>query len=148
MRDGRHPCLAGETLDSYVPNDTVIGTDDVASVVLVTGPNMGGKSTLMRQAGLLLIMAHMVRCHKFVCKVIVKGTVFKSTSLLALSFQGCHIPARECEFSPVDRIFTRLGANDDIMAGESTFFVELSETSAILHHATKHSLVLVDELGE
>ncbi|XP_034233656.1 DNA mismatch repair protein Msh6-like [Thrips palmi] len=119
LKDGRHPCLSGETLDSYVPNDTVIGADGIASVVLVTGPNMGGKSTLMRQAGLLLIMAHM----------------------------GCHIPARECEFSPVDRIFTRLGANDDIMAGESTFFVELSETSAILHHATKHSLVLVDELG-
>lgn len=60
LRDGRHPCLSGETLDSYVPNDTVIGADGIASVVLVTGPNMGGKSTLMRQAGLLLIMAHMV----------------------------------------------------------------------------------------
>lgn len=119
LKEGRHPCLSGETLDSYVPNDTVIGTDGIASVILVTGPNMGGKSTLMRQAGLLLIMAHM----------------------------GCHIPAQECEFSPIDRIFTRLGANDDIMAGESTFFVELSETSAILHHSTKHSLILVDELG-
>ncbi|PSN56585.1 hypothetical protein C0J52_01554 [Blattella germanica] len=106
--------------EGFIPNDTSIGCgENEASLVLVTGPNMGGKSTLMRQVGLLVVMAHM----------------------------GCHVPAASMQLTPVDRIFTRLGANDDIMAGESTFYVELSETSAILHHATKHSLVLVDELG-
>jgi DNA mismatch repair ATPase MutS len=65
-----------------------------------------------------------------------------------LLFQGCHVPASSCQLTPVDRVFTRLGASDDIVAGESTFFVELSETASVLHHATKHSLVLVDELGE
>lgn len=62
--------------------------------------------------------------------------------------QGCQVPATSLSLSPVDRIFTRIGANDDIMAGESTFYLELCETSAILHHASKHSLVLIDELGE
>ncbi|XP_069702294.1 DNA mismatch repair protein Msh6 isoform X2 [Periplaneta americana] len=118
IKDGRHPCVS--SLEGFIPNDTTIGSEEEpASLVLVTGPNMGGKSTLMRQVGLLVVMAHM----------------------------GCHVPATECQLSPVDRIFTRLGANDDIMAGESTFYVELSETAAVLHHATKHSLVLVDELG-
>jgi len=68
--------------------------------------------------------------------------------LTLLLFQGCHVPASSCQLTPVDRVFTRLGASDDIMAGESTFYVELSETASVLHHATKHSLVLVDELGE
>ncbi|XP_065256527.1 DNA mismatch repair protein Msh6 isoform X4 [Emys orbicularis] len=90
-----------------------------AYCVLVTGPNMGGKSTLMRQAGLLAIMAQL----------------------------GCYVPAEACRLTPIDRVFTRLGASDKIMSGESTFFVELSETSSILRHATEHSLVLVDELG-
>ncbi|XP_021924020.1 DNA mismatch repair protein Msh6 isoform X2 [Zootermopsis nevadensis] len=118
ITDGRHPCVS--SIDGFIPNDTVIGCgEDEASLVLVTGPNMGGKSTLMRQVGLLVVMAHM----------------------------GCHVPAAVCQLSPVDRVFTRLGANDNIMAGESTFYVELSETAAVLHHATKHSLVLVDELG-
>ncbi|EMP31047.1 DNA mismatch repair protein Msh6 [Chelonia mydas] len=90
-----------------------------AYCVLVTGPNMGGKSTLMRQAGLLAIMAQL----------------------------GCYVPAEACRLTPIDRVFTRLGASDRIMSGESTFFVELSETSSILRHATEHSLVLVDELG-
>uniref|UniRef100_A0A7M5X3Q3 DNA mismatch repair proteins mutS family domain-containing protein n=2 Tax=Clytia hemisphaerica TaxID=252671 RepID=A0A7M5X3Q3_9CNID len=80
---------------------------------------MGGKSTLMRQAGTILIMAQL----------------------------GCYVPADVCRFTPVDRVFTRLGARDRIMHGESTFFVELSETSIIFQHATKHSLVLLDELG-
>ncbi|XP_055096813.1 DNA mismatch repair protein Msh6 isoform X5 [Symphalangus syndactylus] len=90
-----------------------------AYCVLVTGPNMGGKSTLMRQAGLLAVMAQM----------------------------GCYVPAEVCRLTPIDRVFTRLGASDRIMSGESTFFVELSETASILMHATAHSLVLVDELG-
>lgn len=80
---------------------------------------MGGKSTLIRQAGLLAVMAQV----------------------------GCYVPAEVCRLTPVDRVFTRLGASDRIMSGESTFFVELSETASILRHATVHSLVLVDELG-
>ncbi|GLH02763.1 Probable DNA mismatch repair protein Msh6 [Gryllus bimaculatus] len=121
IKDGRHPSII--CAKGYVSNDTMIGCEDSneisSSLIMVTGPNMGGKSTLMRQLGLLTIMAHI----------------------------GCHIPADECVLTPVDRIFTRIGASDDIMAGESTFFVELSETSAILRKASKHSLVLVDELG-
>ncbi|CAL1537586.1 unnamed protein product [Lymnaea stagnalis] len=130
IRDGRHPCVS-RTFEGgdFIPNDTVIGVRDEnddedgsyseSQVVLVTGPNMGGKSTLMRQVGLITIIAQM----------------------------GCYVPAQRCHLTPVDRIFTRLGASDRIMAGESTFFVELSETSSILQHATKYSLVLMDELG-
>ncbi|XP_030302530.1 DNA mismatch repair protein Msh6 isoform X2 [Calypte anna] len=125
LQHSRHPCIT-KTLfgDDFIPNDIMIGSKNKncsseASCVLVTGPNMGGKSTLMRQAGLLVIMAQL----------------------------GCYVPAEVCRLTPIDRVFTRLGASDRIMSGESTFFVELSETSSILQHATKHSLVLVDELG-
>ncbi|NXW79941.1 MSH6 protein, partial [Hirundo rustica] len=125
LRNSRHPCITKTFFgDDFIPNDIVIGIKDEgssseASCVLVTGPNMGGKSTLMRQAGLLAVMAQL----------------------------GCYVPAEACRLTPIDRVFTRLGASDRIMAGESTFFVELSETSSILQHATEHSLVLVDELG-
>ncbi|CAJ1067444.1 DNA mismatch repair protein Msh6 [Xyrichtys novacula] len=129
LTGSRHPCVTKTFFgDDFIPNDIFIGcpgsseNDEVtgdASCVLVTGPNMGGKSTLMRQCGLVIILAQL----------------------------GCYIPAESLRFSPVDRVFTRLGASDRIMAGESTFFVELSETASILHHATKHSLVLLDELG-
>ncbi|XP_075874926.1 DNA mismatch repair protein Msh6 [Nelusetta ayraudi] len=125
----RHPCVTKTFFgDDFIPNDIYIGcpgnSDDDgiegnASCVLVTGPNMGGKSTLMRQCGLVIVLAQL----------------------------GCYVPAERLRFTPVDRVFTRLGASDRIMAGESTFFVELSETASILHHATKHSLVLLDELG-
>ncbi|XP_077869467.1 DNA mismatch repair protein Msh6-like [Saccoglossus kowalevskii] len=126
--NGSHPCISKIfTGGDFIPNDTYIGckvdTDDDENIagqcVLVTGPNMGGKSTLMRQVGLLVIMAQL----------------------------GCHVPAESCKLTPVDRVFTRLGASDRIMSGESTFYVELSETSSILQHASKHSLVLMDELG-
>ncbi|NWQ63822.1 MSH6 protein, partial [Neopipo cinnamomea] len=125
LRNSRHPCITKTFFgDDFIPNDIVIGSRDEgssseASCVLVTGPNMGGKSTLMRQAGLLAVMAQL----------------------------GCYVPAEACRLTPIDRVFTRLGASDRIMSGESTFFVELSETSSILQHATEHSLVLVDELG-
>uniref|UniRef100_A0A8C6YVB1 MutS homolog 6 n=2 Tax=Nothoprocta perdicaria TaxID=30464 RepID=A0A8C6YVB1_NOTPE len=125
LKSSRHPCITKTFFgDDFIPNDIVIGCKDEhsssgASCVLVTGPNMGGKSTLMRQAGLLAIMAQL----------------------------GCYVPAEGCRLTPIDRVFTRLGASDRIMSGESTFFVELSETSSILQHATEHSLVLVDELG-
>lgn len=127
IRDGYHPFIS--TVFSggdFIPNDTAVGTTEYdteqsnsANLVLVTGPNMGGKSTLMRQVGLIVIMAQL----------------------------GCYVPASMCRLTLVDRVFTRLGASDRIMHGESTFFVELSETACILKHATPHSLVLVDELG-
>ncbi|XP_039769049.1 DNA mismatch repair protein Msh6 isoform X2 [Ornithorhynchus anatinus] len=127
LRGSRHPCVSKTFFgDDFIPNDIVIGCEEEAGAgggealcVLVTGPNMGGKSTLMRQAGLLVILAQL----------------------------GCYVPAESCRLTPVDRVFTRLGASDRIMSGESTFFVELSETASILQHATSHSLVLVDELG-
>ncbi|EDW79457.1 uncharacterized protein Dwil_GK20488 [Drosophila willistoni] len=116
LEEGYHPCVNAST---YIPNGLELGTENEAALSLLTGPNMGGKSTLMRQMGLLVIMAQI----------------------------GSHIPAASCRLSLVDRIFTRLGAQDDILAGHSTFLVELNETSLILKHATCHSLVLLDELG-
>ncbi|KAM3863433.1 DNA mismatch repair protein Msh6 [Diretmus argenteus] len=129
LTGSRHPCVTKTFFgDDFIPNDVSIGCPGSgeegqenahASCVLVTGPNMGGKSTLMRQCGLVVILAQL----------------------------GCYVPAESLRFTPVDRVFTRLGASDRIMAGESTFFVELSETASILHHGTQHSLVLLDELG-
>ncbi|XP_062318877.1 DNA mismatch repair protein Msh6 [Osmerus eperlanus] len=135
LRGSRHPCVTKTFFgDDFIPNDIAIGcpgreeeegqeagsgVTGQAPCVLVTGPNMGGKSTLMRQCGLVVVLAQL----------------------------GCYVPAESLRFSPVDRIFTRLGASDRIMAGESTFFVELSETASILLHGTQHSLVLLDELG-
>lgn len=131
LRGSRHPCVTKTFFgDDFIPNDIFIGCpcdegeaqDDakaLAPCVLVTGPNMGGKSTLMRQCGLVVILAQL----------------------------GCYVPAESLRLTPVDRVFTRLGASDRIMSGESTFFVELSETASILLHATNHSLVLLDELG-
>ncbi|XP_030752562.1 probable DNA mismatch repair protein Msh6 [Sitophilus oryzae] len=106
-------------IDNFVPNDTSLGGQDAAPLLILTGPNMGGKSTLMRQVSIICIMAQM----------------------------GSFVPASKCSLSLIDRIFTRLGACDDIIRGQSTFFVELSEASMILKHATKQSLLIVDELG-
>lgn len=116
IKDGKHPCVAS---DNFIPNDTLLATDDAASFMILTGPNMGGKSTLMRQVGLITIMAQI----------------------------GSYVPASSCCITLVDRIFTRLGANDDILTGQSTFLVELNETATMLQHATSYSLVLLDELG-
>ncbi|CAH0760592.1 unnamed protein product [Diatraea saccharalis] len=114
--EGRHPCIP--IVNDFIPNDTRLGVEG-ASLLLLTGPNMGGKSTLMRQVGLLTVLAHL----------------------------GSYVPAQECSLSLVDRIFTRLGASDDILSGQSTFLVEMNETAAIVKHASVHSLVLLDELG-
>jgi len=105
---------------TFIPNDTVLGCKENGSnFVVVTGPNMGGKSTLLRQTCIAVILAHI----------------------------GCYVPCSQMILSPVDRIFTRVGANDRILAGQSTFMVELEETSNILRHSTKNSLVILDELG-
>ncbi|CAG0914143.1 unnamed protein product [Notodromas monacha] len=111
---GRHPCLS----ESAIPNDINLG-GELPPLNLLTGPNMGGKSTFMRQAGLFVILSQI----------------------------GCFVPAESCRLTSVDRIFTRIGASDSIVKGESTFYVELSEASAILKHASPYSVVLVDELG-
>ncbi|XP_061395434.1 probable DNA mismatch repair protein Msh6 [Musca vetustissima] len=116
IEEGYHPCVSSDT---YIPNGIALGCNATPALSLLTGPNMGGKSTLMRQVGLLTIMAQI----------------------------GAHVPAESCRLSLVDRIFTRLGAQDDILSGHSTFLVELNETSLILKHATANSLVLLDELG-
>lgn len=98
---------------------------------------MGGKSTLMRQVALIIVMAQIVS------KEILLSILINNHS----EIQGSYVPASSCEITLIDRIFTRLGAQDDIMTGQSTFLVEMSEASAILQHATKHSFVLLDELG-
>jgi len=120
LQESRHPCVA-ELLEqaggTFVPNDVSVG--GAQTCLLLTGPNMGGKSTLLRQTCVAVIMAQI----------------------------GCYVPAAACTLTPVDRIFTRLGASDRIMAGQSTFFVELDETATVLHHATPTSLVILDELG-
>jgi DNA mismatch repair protein MSH6 len=116
---GRHPCV--DTTHSggdFIPNDLVLG-EAAEMVLLLSGPNMGGKSTLLRQTCLLAILAQI----------------------------GCFVPALECSLTPVDRIYTRLGASDRILQGHSTFFVELSETACALRGATRRSLVIMDELG-
>lgn len=117
IENGRHPCI--RNIDNFVPNDTKLGIDGQANFLLLTGPNMGGKSTLMRQVAVISIMAQM----------------------------GSAVPASNCELSLIDRIFTRLGAQDDIIQGQSTFYIELSEASSILRHASKDSFVVIDELG-
>ncbi|ESW35166.1 hypothetical protein PHAVU_001G212500 [Phaseolus vulgaris] len=117
-----HPVLRSDTLGkgAFVPNDiTIGGGSDHASFILLTGPNMGGKSTLLRQVCLTVILAQV----------------------------GADVPAESFDLSPVDRIFVRMGAKDNIMAGQSTFLTELSETATMLSSATRNSLVALDELG-
>lgn len=113
---GRHPVVENQ-IDDFIANDTHLGTS--RRMLLVTGPNMGGKSTYMRQIALIVLLAH--------C--------------------GSFVPARVARIGPVDAIFTRIGASDDLASGRSTFMVEMTEAAAILHGATEHSLVLMDEIG-
>jgi len=114
IKAGKHPALL-----KYRPNLIANDLNLCKELMLFTGPNMGGKSTLMRQTGLIIIMAQM----------------------------GCYVPSSECIRTPVDRIFTRLGASDRIIEGESTFYVELSETLIQLNHCLCNCFVLLDELG-
>ncbi len=118
IREGRHPVLEQAlTEERFVPNDVQL--DDQAQIALITGPNMAGKSTYIRQVALLALLAH----------------------------TGSFIPAKEARIGLLDRIFTRIGASDDLARGQSTFLVEMSETANILNHATPRSLVILDEIG-
>ncbi len=117
IKQSRHPVVESIQEVPFVAND--IELNQSRRMLLITGPNMGGKSTYMRQAALLTLMAHI----------------------------GCYVPAESAEFGPIDRIFTRIGASDDLAGGRSTFMVEMTETANILHNATAQSLVLMDEIG-
>jgi DNA mismatch repair protein MutS len=127
IADGRHPVVeqgfrTGEsgtaTAQAFVPNDTRLASDDT-QIALITGPNMAGKSTYIRQVALIVLMAQV----------------------------GSWVPARSCSFGLVDRIFSRVGASDDLARGNSTFMVEMNETANILNNATDRSLIILDEIG-
>ena len=119
IKGGRHPVVEQMiTGEMYVPNDVYLDTDS-RRMAIITGPNMAGKSTFMRQTALIVLMAQI----------------------------GCFVPADSARISIADRIFTRVGASDDLTAGQSTFMVEMSEVAEILKHATKQSLVILDEVG-
>jgi DNA mismatch repair protein MutS len=114
---GRHPVVERAGREPFIPND--LRFDDSRRMLIITGPNMGGKSTYMRQTALIVILAHI----------------------------GCFVPARRAILGPLDRIFTRIGASDDLAGGRSTFMLEMTETANILNNATDQSLVLMDEVG-
>ncbi len=114
---GRHPVVEAVREQPFEPNDLDLHPD--RRMLVITGPNMGGKSTYMRQNALIVLLAHI----------------------------GSFVPASRALIGPIDRILTRIGAGDDLARGQSTFMVEMAETSYILHHATAHSLVLMDEIG-
>jgi DNA mismatch repair protein MutS len=116
ITQGRHPVVE-QQVDSFTPNDTTL--DEKRRMLLITGPNMGGKSTYMRQVALIALLAHI----------------------------GCFVPAQQAVIGEIDQIFTRIGASDDLASGRSTFMVEMTEAANILHNATGKSLVLVDEIG-
>ena len=117
IQEGRHPVVERVSDSPFVGNDLQL--DPERRMLIITGPNMGGKSTFMRQAALIVLMAHI----------------------------GSYVPAAQAQIGLVDRIFTRMGSSDDLAGGRSTFMVEMTETANILHNATPHSLVLMDEVG-
>jgi len=119
IKDGRHPVLDQNLVEEkFVPNDTTLDGENLR-LAIVTGPNMAGKSTYIRQVALIVLMAQI----------------------------GSFVPAESAEIGLVDRIFTRVGANDDLARGQSTFMVEMNETSNIVNNATERSLVILDEIG-
>ena len=119
ITDGRHPVVEAVLKDAlFVPNDTHLGAED-NQVAIITGPNMAGKSTYMRQVALIVLMAQM----------------------------GSFVPARSAKIGLVDRVFTRIGASDDLASGQSTFMVEMAEVASILKYATSRSLLILDEIG-
>jgi DNA mismatch repair protein MutS len=117
IEGGRHPVVEQAARNPFIPND--VNFDESRRMLVITGPNMGGKSTYMRQTALIVILAH----------------------------AGCFVPARRALLGPLDRIFTRIGASDDLAGGRSTFMLEMTETANILNNATDRSLVLMDEVG-
>jgi len=118
IKDGRHPLVEKSLCGSFIPNDTFLDAER-NHLVILTGPNMAGKSTYIRQVALLVIMAQM----------------------------GSYIPVTSASIGLVDKIFTRIGAHDDISRGQSTFMVEMSETAGILNNLSSRSLVILDEIG-
>ncbi|MGV3741372.1 MAG: DNA mismatch repair protein MutS [Burkholderiaceae bacterium] len=116
IEQGRHPVVEN-VIERFIPNDCIL--NDERKLLLITGPNMGGKSTYMRQVALITLLAYV----------------------------GSFVPAERAVIGPIDRIFTRIGAADDLAGGRSTFMVEMTESAAILNGATQHSLVLMDEVG-
>jgi DNA mismatch repair protein MutS len=117
IEGGRHPVVERASREPFIPND--LRLDEGRRMLIITGPNMGGKSTYMRQTALIVILAHI----------------------------GCYVPAKRAVLGPLDRIFTRIGASDDLAGGRSTFMLEMTETANILNNATDQSLVLMDEVG-
>lgn len=117
IKGGRHLVVEQLQNEPFIPNDLLL--DEQRKMLLITGPNMGGKSTYMRQAALIIILAHI----------------------------GSYVPAQQATIGSIDRIFTRIGAADDLAGGRSTFMMEMTETATILHYATEKSLVLIDEIG-
>jgi DNA mismatch repair protein MutS len=117
IKNGRHPMVEAQRQNRFVPNSITLSPEE--HLILLTGPNMGGKSTYMRQTALIVLLAHI----------------------------GCFVPAEAATIGIVDRIFTRIGASDDLSAGQSTFMVEMTELAQILRHATNRSFVILDEIG-
>ncbi|NQY43368.1 MAG: DNA mismatch repair protein MutS [Legionellales bacterium] len=117
IKDGRHPVVENTLTEPFIPNDTKLDTN--ISSMIITGPNMGGKSTYMRQTALIALLAHI----------------------------GSFVPAREVQLSVLDGIYSRIGASDDLASGRSTYIVEMNEAAYILRHATEKSLIIIDEIG-
>jgi DNA mismatch repair protein MutS len=117
IEGGRHPVVEKIQSEAFIANDLLL--NDGINMLIITGPNMGGKSTYMRQTALIVILAHI----------------------------GSYVPALKAVIGPIDRLFTRIGASDDLSSGRSTFMVEMTETANILNNATRNSLVLMDEIG-
>lgn len=118
ISEGRHPVVEAISKERFVPNDTLMDGEENRSLI-ITGPNMAGKSTYMRQVALITIMAHI----------------------------GCFVPAKSAQIPLIDRVFTRVGASDNLVYDQSTFMVEMTEVASILLHATKNSLLVLDEVG-
>ncbi len=118
IKEGRHPVVEAISKEKFIPNDTLLDEGENRTMIL-TGPNMAGKSTYMRQTAIIALMAHI----------------------------GCFVPAKSASIPVIDRIFTRVGASDNLIADQSTFMVEMIEVASILQNATRHSLLILDEVG-